>query len=95
MRTYDKPRIPGYDKHHLDPPLGRYDPSYKIDDIIDVLNENSGGRVPRGQNYHTGSGGFQQSLDAHIDQLGYTRSQYNALPNETRLLTLRRYYASF
>jgi hypothetical protein len=58
-----------------------------------VRNDNAGGAKPGGENYHTGVGGFQQALNQYIKDLGYTRAQWNTLPEEVRLLNLRRYYA--
>lgn len=89
-----KARIPGYDEHHLDPPLGRRDPGYATGPTMPVRNDNAGGRVSGGENWHTGPGGFQQSLNQHIQELGYSRQQWNALPTGVRQLHLRRYYAS-
>jgi len=85
----------GYDNHHLDPPLGRKDPHYNDGPTIAVRNDNSGGKVPGGQNYHTGQGGFQTSLNKHIThELGMSRSQWISLSDVERKIHLRRYYAS-
>jgi hypothetical protein len=98
VRSYDeatKARIPGYDNHHLDPKSGRVDPNYPKGPTIGVRNDNSGGRVPGGVNLHTAKGGFQTSLNDHIKKdLGFTMKQWNELPDATRQLHLRRYYAS-
>lgn len=97
VRPYNQAKanpIAGYDNHHLDPPLGRNDPNYNSGPTIPVRNDNAGGRVPDGINYHTGPGGFQSALNAHIKELGFTREQWNSLPDETRLVYLRRYYSS-
>jgi hypothetical protein len=87
-------RVPGYDAHHLAPPLGRADPSYNTGPTLRVRNDNAGGRVPGGVNLHTGKGGLQNSLNQHIRELGYTRAEWISLPEEARLVHLRRYYAS-
>ncbi|MBL8855715.1 MAG: hypothetical protein JNK57_17235 [Planctomycetaceae bacterium] len=98
IRSYNearKARVPGYDDHHLDPPLGREDPSYPTGPTIGVRNDNSGGIVPGGVNLHTAKGGFQTALNYHIKKdLGLTIKQWNNLPDEKRRLHLRRYYAS-
>lgn len=94
VRAYNEPRVPGYDQHHLDPPLGREAPGYKSDVTIDVLNDNSPRTTPGGTNFHTGRGGFQHSLNQHIRELGYTRQQWNGLPEPSRQVILRRYYSS-
>jgi hypothetical protein len=96
VRPYDvakKNPIPGSDQHHLDPDWGRNDPDYKTGPTIAVRNDNAGGKVDGGKNYHTAEGGVQTSLEAHVQELGFTRKQWNALPQEQRLLHLRRYYA--
>ena len=98
VRPYNKAKAnkyEGYDDHHLDPPLGRKDPGYSTGPTIPVRNDNAGGKVAGGLNYHTGPGGFQQALDQHIKDLGYSRKSWNALPDNTRLTHLRRYYSSF
>jgi len=98
VRPYDEAtnaRIPGYDNHHLDPKLGRVDPDYPTGPTIGVRNDNAGGRVPDGVNLHTAKGGFQTALNDHITKdLGFTIKQWNDLPDATRKLHLRRYYAS-
>jgi hypothetical protein len=99
VRPYDEAtnaRIPGYDNHHLDPKQGRVDPDYPKGPTIAVRNDNAGGRVPGGKNLHTAKGGFQTALNDHIKKdLGFTIKQWNGLPDATRKLHLRRYYASF
>ena len=99
VRPYDEAtaaRIPGYDNHHLDPKLGRIDPSYPKGPTIGVRNDNANGSVPGGVNLHTAKGGLQTSLNDHIkNDLGFTIKQWNELPDGTRQLHLRRYYASF
>jgi hypothetical protein len=58
-----------------------------------VRNDNAGGKKPGGLNLHTGKGGLQDALNQYIKELGYTRAQWNALPEEVRRMHLRRYYA--
>lgn len=97
VRSYNEAksvRIPGYDNHHLDPPLGRTDPTYNTGPTIPVRNDNAGGKIPGGINLHTGKDGFQDSLNQYIGELGFTRTQWVALPEETRRVYLRRYYVS-
>ena len=93
VRPYNSATVPGYDLHHLDPPYGPHPPGYGTDITIPVRNDNLPRRVPGGVNAHTGPGGFHQSLDAHLAELGYTRAQYRALPTAQRRVILRRYYA--
>ena len=98
VRPYNeanKARTPGYDDHHLDPPLGRNDPNYPTGPTIRLRNDNAGGTVPGGVNLHTRAGGFQASLRQHITQdLGFSISQWNNLPDSVRIMHLKRYYAS-
>ena len=94
VRGYNAPRVPGYDQHHLDPPYGPHPPGYRTGPTIDVLNQNMPRRIPNGINMHTGPGDHQQSLDKHIQELGYSRRAYIALPHAKRQLLLRRYYSS-
>ena len=98
VRPYNeakKARTPGYDDHHLDPPLGRKDPNYSTGPTIRVRNDNAGGKVAGGVNIHTGEGGFQASLRKHItEDLGFSINQWNDLTDSTRILHLKRYYAS-
>ncbi len=98
IRPYNqakKAKTPGYDDHHLDPPLGRFDPSYPQGPTIRVRNDNAGGKVPGGVNLHTAKGGFQTALRQHITKdLGFTVREWNKLPDSVRKLHLARYYAS-
>ena len=98
VRPYNEAKkspTPGYDDHHLDPPLGRTNPNYPTGPTIRVRNDNSGGKVPGGVNMHTAKGGFQTSLREHITKdLRMTIKEWNALSDSVRHMHLRRYYAS-
>jgi hypothetical protein len=94
IRRYNEERIPGYDKHHLDPPLGRDAPEYETDIVADVRNDNAGGKIPGGLNFHTAKSGFQTSLKDYIKEVVGGISNWNALSHADRLVALRRYYGS-
>jgi RHS repeat-associated protein len=95
VKPYNKQsNVLGYDKHHIEPPLGGNRSGYSTGPTINVRNDNAGGRVAGGKNYHTGPGGLQSSFDNHILSLGYNRSSWKVLPQAQKDLIMRRYNAS-
>ena len=94
LRTYNEQTIPGYDKHHMDPPLGRPSQGYGKGVTLDVRNDNQGGRIPGGMNYHTAKGGFQTAFTDFYKSMGYSTREYNSLPEPTRQVMLRSFWSS-
>jgi len=90
----EAPGILGYQKHHLEPIYGGDYSGYKSANTIYVRNDNSGGKVPGGINFHTGPDGIHDTLDQALDDMGYSKQDYRQMTVEQKNPILTSVYKS-